>query len=51
MNLIGQDTDANLVLPTSREYMTEKEEMEQFIIDTLQSQKEFQGMNLNQVRT
>ena len=29
--------------------MSEEEEAEQYIIDTLQSQKEFEGMNLNQV--
>ena len=29
--------------------MSEEEEAEQYIIDTLQSQKEFEGMDLNQV--
>ena len=29
--------------------MSEEEEAEQFIIDTLRAQKEFEGMNLNQV--
>ena len=29
--------------------MSEEEEAQQYIIDTLQSQKEFEGMDLNQV--
>ena len=31
--------------------LTDEEEAELLIIDTLQSQKEFEGMNLNQVLT
>ena len=50
MNFIGQHVDVNLVLPTSRENLSEQEEIDQFIIDTLKSQNEFQGMNLKQVR-
>ena len=46
---IGYDTEPSLVFPTSRNQLSEEEEAEQYIIDTLQSQKEFEGMNLNQV--
>ena len=46
---IGHDTEPSLVFPTSRNQLSEEEEAEQYIIDTLQSQKEFEGMNLNQV--
>ena len=45
----GYDTEPSLVFPTSRNQLSEEEEAEQYIIDTLQSQKEFEGMNLNQV--
>ena len=44
-----KNEDADFVLPTSRRDISEEEEAEQYIIDTLQSQKEFEGMNLNQV--
>ena len=44
-----KDDNSNFVLPTSRKTLSEEEEAEQFIIDTLRSQKEFEGMNLNQV--
>ena len=47
---IGYDTEPSLVFPTSRNQLSEEEEAEQYIIDTLQSQKEFEGMNLNQVK-
>ena len=46
----GYDTEPSLVFPTSRNQLSEEEEAEQYIIDTLQSQKEFEGMNLNQVK-
>ena len=46
---VGYDTEPSLVFPTSRNQLSEEEEAEQYIIDTLQSQKEFEGMNLNQV--
>ena len=45
-----KDEESNFVLPTSRRNISEEEEAEEYIIDTLRSQKEFEGMNLNQVK-
>ena len=43
------ESTPDFVLPTSSRVLTEEEESEQFIKDTLRSQKEFEGMDLNQV--
>ena len=43
------ESTPDFVLPTSSRILTEEEESEQFIKDTLRSQKEFEGMDLNQV--
>ena len=45
----GMESLPDFVLPTSSRVLTEEEESEQFIKDTLRSQKEFEGMDLNQV--
>ena len=45
----GMESSPDFVLPTSSRVLTEEEESEQFIKDTLRSQKEFEGMDLNQV--
>ena len=44
------EDNADLVLPSTSHALTEEEESELFIKDTLRSQKEFEGLNLNQVR-
>ena len=45
----GSESTPDFILPTTSKVLTEEEESEQLIIDSLKSQKEFEGMNLNQV--
>ena len=45
----GSQSTPDFILPTTSKVLTEDEESEQLIIDSLKSQKEFEGMNLNQV--
>ena len=40
---------SNHILPSSAQVLNDEEEYEIFIKETLQSQKEFEGLNLNQV--
>ena len=45
----GSESTPDFILPTTSKVLTEEEESEQYIIDTLKSQKEMEGMDLNQV--
>ena len=49
MKCLGFEADSELVLPSSRKLFTDEEEADLFIQDALKSQKDFEGMNLNQV--
>jgi len=46
----GYEADSELVLPSSRKLFTDEEEADLFIEDALKSQKDFEGMNLNQIK-
>ena len=46
---VGLETNPDLVLPSSSYSFSDEEESELFIKETLQSQKEFHGVDLNQV--
>ena len=48
-HLSGSESTPDFILPTTSKVLTKEEESEQYIIDTLKSQKEFEGMDLNQV--
>lgn len=45
----GSESTPDFILPTTSKVLTDEEESEKYIIDTLKSQKEFEGMDLNQV--
>ena len=47
--LLGIEDRSNFVLPSSTQLLNDEEEADLFIQETLQSQNEFQGMDLNQV--
>ena len=47
-----EDSDiSSHVLPSSSQLLTAEEESELFIKESLQSQKEFEGLDLNQVNS
>ena len=53
MNLLfylGMKDTTDHILPSSSLVLTTEEEAERFVIDSLRSQKEFDGFNLNQVK-
>ena len=46
---LGFEDTSDHVLPSSSAALTDEEEADLFVKDTLRSQKEFEGMPLNQV--
>ena len=49
LSILGMEDTSDHVLPSSSPMLTDEEEAELYIRDTLRSQKEFEGMDLNQV--
>ena len=47
--IIGIDDKSDQVLPSTTQTLSPEEESEKYIVDTLRSQKEFEGLDLNQV--
>merc|ERR1719400_2665290 len=45
----GIDDKSDQVLPSTTQTLSPEEESEKYIVDTLRSQKEFEGLDLNQI--
>ena len=47
--IIGIDDKSDQVLPSTTQALSPEEKSEKYIVDALRSQKEFEGLDLNQV--